>query len=477
MNRIICDICGTAYHDSTAGCPICGYSRENADTETMKKETAQNINGGTSGAASVAEAEAPATEDTAETGTAEVKSAAQKAPVTQETPAPAGVTAPKAEPAAPRPVTKTKGGHFSKKNVKKRLSNTKAVADRDSDDEGKNRGMKWLVAVLAIALLLVCGYIGNRLWQNRNDGGNTPEESTTENTEDITLTEDPSVACVQLDINMELLELTELGATVNLGVTAYPEDTTDVITYSSDDESVVTVDENGNVTAVAPGSAVITITCGDITRECMVSCSFAEETGETTEQTEETTEDTEETTEATEETGTLELSKSDVTLFYKGESFSITPTYNGKSVALAGVTWTSSDESVAIVENGKVTGVGSGKCRITASYNGVEKSCVVRCSFKDESTETTETTETTAATDSPDSGWSISKEDVTLTVDESFTLKITNSAGEIADASWSATTSGVVSIDGTTVTALKSGTTTLSATVDGVTYSCIVRVK
>lgn len=451
MNRIICDICGTAYSDSASCCPICGASRQS-------------------------EEKADVAEQTAAVETAEVTGAAQ---ADAETAAAAAVTAEAApaETVPPRTGSKTKGGHFSKKNVKKRLRSAKAAQAQDPADEQDSKGLKWLVAVLAVAVLVVGGYIGVRFWQGRNayeDALNRPENTVDSGTEEST--EDTSVACTQLDISMELLELTEQGAIVNLGVTAQPEDTTDVITYVSSDEAVVTVDECGNVTAVAPGSAVITVTCGEMSRECLVTCVFAEETEDTTGETEDTTGETEETTEVTitPATGTLSLNKSDVTLRYEGESFSLSPTFNGSAVALAGVTWTSSDESVATVDNGKVTGVGYGKCTITASYNGVEQSCVVRCSFKTDSGETTEATEGSA---SSDSNWSISKEDVTISVGESFSLKITNSAGETANVSWSVTTSGVVSVEGNTVTGLKSGKTTLSATVDGVTYSCIVRVK
>ena len=42
------------------------------------------------------------------------------------------------------------------------------------------------------------------------------------------------------------------------------------VTWSSDDESVVRVDANGVVTAVAEGTAVITAQCEGVTAECYV---------------------------------------------------------------------------------------------------------------------------------------------------------------------------------------------------------------
>jgi uncharacterized protein YjdB len=72
--------------------------------------------------------------------------------------------------------------------------------------------------------------------------------------------------------------LEEEGANWLINVMALPENTTDVLTYASSDESVVTVNEQGKLTAVAEGTAVITITCGAQELKCTVTCSFAQET-------------------------------------------------------------------------------------------------------------------------------------------------------------------------------------------------------
>ena len=46
------------------------------------------------------------------------------------------------------------------------------------------------------------------------------------------------------------------------------------MTFSSSDEKVATVNNKGTVTAVAPGSAVITVSSGDLTAQCTVKCSW-----------------------------------------------------------------------------------------------------------------------------------------------------------------------------------------------------------
>ncbi|MDE7347325.1 MAG: Ig-like domain-containing protein [Muribaculaceae bacterium] len=66
------------------------------------------------------------------------------------------------------------------------------------------------------------------------------------------------------------LSLTE-GETAALTATVAPENATDkIVTWSSSDESVATVDNEGNVTAMAVGDAVITATCGNVSANCNV---------------------------------------------------------------------------------------------------------------------------------------------------------------------------------------------------------------
>lgn len=48
----------------------------------------------------------------------------------------------------------------------------------------------------------------------------------------------------------------------------------DNIAWTSSDETVATVDANGVVTAVAPGTATITVTAGELTATCTVKCDW-----------------------------------------------------------------------------------------------------------------------------------------------------------------------------------------------------------
>ncbi len=67
--------------------------------------------------------------------------------------------------------------------------------------------------------------------------------------------------------------LTTAGATARITCTVEPK-SSQKLSYSSDNTQVAIVSNDGTVTGVAPGSAVITITCGDATATVPVTCSW-----------------------------------------------------------------------------------------------------------------------------------------------------------------------------------------------------------
>ena len=452
-SKIICDICGTVYPDTAAACPICGFP--------------QKENAGVTDSVSVG---------------------------AESTAVPAAAAA-----------SRNKGGRFSNKNVKKRNQSEADEAQRpvrekaekprkaprqeapeieQEPEEKNNRGLVIIAIILAIAVLLVGGYIISRFIGGRDayDNPNAPVIGTNPSTETTAPVEtepvETGVPCVGMTVSDASVEFLGINRSWKLSIAATPADTTDELTFTSSDENVVTVTPDGRLTSVGPGTAVITITCGDVVKECQVVCDFEIETEpvETTEPTEETTEPTKETTKPTEPDGSgLKLSHEDVSLFYAGESFSISAKFDGQWVGNAQVTWSSADPEVAKVENGKVTAVGGGYTTISATYNGKTAKCIVRCRFED-NTQPEETTKPTEGNTST-AKWSISHSDVTISVGESFTLKITNEAGETANVTWSASTAGIVNVSGNSVTGAASGMTTLTATVGGQSFSCIVRVR
>lgn len=120
------------------------------------------------------------------------------------------------------------------------------------------------------------------------------------------------------------------------------------IVWKTSDPGVAVVDENGKVTSVAAGTAVITATGNRETASC----------------------------EVTVKESSIALDMESLTLSTKGNGSSIklTPAVVGSSRS---VKWTSNNKQIAVVSGGKVTGKKSGTAVITATANGISASCKV----------------------------------------------------------------------------------------------------
>lgn len=157
----------------------------------------------------------------------------------------------------------------------------------------------------------------------------------------------------------ETLTLTEGGDGQSLAATVEPADATDyTITYASSDESVAAVDAAGNVTTVAAGEADVTaeIAGNGLMATCHVVVTPAVEA--------------------------LYLSDDAVTLG-TGDDATLTLYAEPEEVDVSAAVWTSSDESIATVdEEGTVTAVAEGEATVTATLGGVEAICEVTVSDK-----------------------------------------------------------------------------------------------
>ena len=151
-----------------------------------------------------------------------------------------------------------------------------------------------------------------------------------------------------------------VGDTFTITATVKPEDAFNrTVTWSSSDPSIATVDENGTVTAIAKGEAIITAESADgVKAECKVTVE--------------------------KKVAAIELSESEKTVFV-GDTFTITATVKPEDAFNRTVTWSSSDPSIATVdENGTVTAIAEGEAIITAeSADGVTAECKVTVEKKD----------------------------------------------------------------------------------------------
>ena len=96
-----------------------------------------------------------------------------------------------------------------------------------------------------------------------------PDGSTSQETSGDAVTDEPQAeASLSLDTND--FTLFSAGSSHTLKATVQPSG--QKVTFTSGNEEVATVDQNGKVTAVAPGTAKITVTAGDLTAACIVRC-------------------------------------------------------------------------------------------------------------------------------------------------------------------------------------------------------------
>lgn len=79
-----------------------------------------------------------------------------------------------------------------------------------------------------------------------------------------------SIPCTGLELNKSTMTFEKVGDTDTLVATKTPENTTDVVSWSSSNENVATV-ENGVVTIHGIGTATITATCGNQTASATIS--------------------------------------------------------------------------------------------------------------------------------------------------------------------------------------------------------------
>lgn len=160
------------------------------------------------------------------------------------------------------------------------------------------------------------------------------------------------------------------------------------------------------------------------------------------------------------------LNRKDFTLSQAGEVWNLGPAFLPAG-STGTLTWSSSKPEVATVsDSGIVTAVAPGVATITATMaGGYTQECIVRCTWTGASSGDSGSA---AATLTP------SHSDVTLyKAGESFRFRV---SGTDSTPVWSTSNSGVASVDGSgTVTAVSKGTCNVTATVDGQTFTCIVR--
>lgn len=170
------------------------------------------------------------------------------------------------------------------------------------------------------------------------------------------------VKVTNVSVDRRYLTLEE-GENYTLTATVSPADATNkTINYSSSDTSVATVDANGNIKAVKAGYAYIYAKSVDGPYAYSYVTVKAKETPQPPAEVK--------VTNITLDTRYLRLDA--------GKKYELNYTVYPYNATDKTLTWTSSNENVATVENGVITAIGRGSAYITAtSSNGVQTSCYV----------------------------------------------------------------------------------------------------
>ena len=356
MSKIICDICGTSYPETSEQCPICGTVRPVDISGVVSDDNYGEEKTG---------------------------------------------------------YTYVKGGRFSKANVKKRNmskasrendtyqnsqyqnSQYSEIEEEENAGEGTNKGLIITAIALLVAIILLGVYIAMQFMQspssNRKEDTIEPtieapiQQETEPSTVEPTVALEIPCASIQLmDNAAKMIRFSANGEFYNLQqmLEIEPANTTDSVTYLSKDSAIATVDESGKVEAVAAGETEIMISCGSKSIICYVICDFnTEPTEETTEATEPTTEPTEPTTESN---PTYTIDDLKIKTFQNSGEITIkvdeyAKVYYG-NIPLEDVKVYAADPSVVKIDGYGVIGLKRGKTIVYYEYGDLKQECEVTVS-------------------------------------------------------------------------------------------------
>ena len=230
-------------------------------------------------------------------------------------------------------------------------------------------------------------------------------------------------------------ELVE-GESITLTATIAPEDATDkTVSWVSSDEEIAKVDSEGKVSAIAPGTADITVTTTDGEKKAVFALTVVAKVVPVE---------------------SIAIDKETLELV-EGDSATLTATVSPDNASDKTYAWTSSNPDVATVaEDGTVTAIAPGNTTITATSNdgGKTASCEVSVAKRVIPVESVTLSGETSVTAGD-----------TVT----FTYTITPSDATVQDVKWSSSDESVIKVDADgTAVVLKNGVATITVTtVDG----------
>lgn len=532
MSKVICDVCGTAFAETADQCPICGTAKSDQSRPVPGGEGESSgyayVKGGRFSHSNVRRHNSGKKELPRTPAEEKPRKAPKEEPPVEmpqpadgeEAPAPAPRRAPRTEAPAQRPERKPR----------------RENRDEPEDEQPSNVGLIIVVVVLLLAIISLCAYIAIRYIDLNNSKNSTGSSSSSSDYGEVpctgvsipgssvyTLTRlgdevlievvcEPAnttdllnwnydntivnviksengwiitpvgpgeavitVSCgaysASLSITCDLSEIPCTGVEITgveshtfqlitdelvLDVVCQPAATTDTLTWTYD-ETVVHVEQRDGrwvITPVGPGQTTVTVTCGAFSDTVEITSTVDPDY---------------------DPNFVLEWNcDSDITLKGYGAKWRI---YNG-SVPVSKIVFSSSDESVATVEDGWVTIWKNGDVTITAAYGNQVITMVVRARDVKPPEETVE----------PEyflytQYGKLNAYDVTIAVGESLTFTLRDKDGvkitegvtfTVTDETYITVTengriTGVAATGGTAVY--------VEIEYEGVVYKCLIRVR
>ena len=284
------------------------------------------------------------------------------------------------------------------------------------------------------------GFGGDNLsvgWRRPSDGnGSEPAEVVPGNVLSPITVEGAVVSVTGITVDPSELTLVE-GSTGSLAAMVSPGDATDKsVGWSSSDDSVATVDDNGTVTAISAGTSTITVMTTDggytATSEITVEGAVVSVTG-------------------------ITVDPSELTLV-EGSTGSLAAMVSPGDATDKSVGWSSSDDSVATVDdNGTVTAISAGTSTITVMTTDGGYTATSEITVEGAVVSVT--------------GITVDPSELTLVEGSTGSLAAMVSPGDATDKSvgWSSSDDSVATVDDNgTVTAISAGTSTITVmTTDG----------
>ena len=226
------------------------------------------------------------------------------------------------------------------------------------------------------------------------------------------------------------------GENRTLKATVQPDNATEkTVRWTSSDNAVATVDQDGTVTATGGGKATISVTSGGVSASCSVDVYVP--------------------------VTSISLNANLISLA-KGSFAVLTATVSPEDAMDKTVQWRSDNPAVATVDqNGKVSAIDVGKAKITASAGGFSATCSIIC------------------ISIPVSSVVLDKTSLSLAKGSSEILKATVLPSDATDQAvkWSSDNPSIATVDQNgRVTGVNSGDATITASAGDVSATCQVSV-